>query len=271
MCVEAAAEQLVREGHGVAHKLLWVFFLVWAYFTRRVTPCTRRARRYTCMAAESRGHEQNFPSGLRPPQQEPPLDSKRASPQLLCRGGGHQREKGPTSNLPALQGYCRSRTLWLHGANEGCLALAHRSRSGCVSPIQQARRLSRRLVAQATDAECAEIRELKKGLLAYDARRRELGMSDIRLRRTQVSVRGFTLDGCRPSTQRVKILDAFFFPTVLYLCVLRVFVHAVSRRRLTGPFGRRCGGGRRQDSRRKRRVVVCAEILKPIPAECQRR
>jgi len=51
---------------------------------------------------------------------------------------------------------------------------------------QQKRRLPRRFVAQATDAECAEIGELKKGLLAYDARRRELGISDIRLRRSQV-------------------------------------------------------------------------------------
>ena len=39
---------------------------------------------------------------------------------------------------------------------------------------------------QATDAECAEIGELKADLLAYDKRRRELGISDRRLRRSQV-------------------------------------------------------------------------------------
>lgn len=39
---------------------------------------------------------------------------------------------------------------------------------------------------QATDAECAEIGVLKNDLLSYDKRRRDLGVSDRRLRRPQV-------------------------------------------------------------------------------------
>ncbi|CAN0205105.1 unnamed protein product [Pylaiella littoralis] len=38
---------------------------------------------------------------------------------------------------------------------------------------------------QATDAECAEIGKLRKDLVAYDTKRRELGVSDRRLRRSQ--------------------------------------------------------------------------------------